>query len=118
MGEETLSGWLLSPSAVDQIEERHAGIAELRDQLDLREDLAILGEHASVGVFPEALLLRVREACTTGTKTKSREVPASWLSERIDREVEEMCGLLPNPISSTREAEKNLVLNALGEKAR
>jgi MutS domain V len=56
MGEETLAAWLLSPSAVDQIEERHAAIAELRDQLDLREDLAILGEDASVGVFPEALL--------------------------------------------------------------
>lgn len=56
MGEETLAAWLLSPSAVDQIEERHVAIAELRDQLDLREDLAILGEDASVGVFPEALL--------------------------------------------------------------
>ncbi len=56
MGEETLAGWLLSPSTVDQIGERHTGVCELRDQLDLREDLAILGEDASVGVFPEALL--------------------------------------------------------------
>jgi hypothetical protein len=56
MGEDTLAGWLLSPSAVDQIVERHAAIRELRDQLDLREDLAIFGEDASVGVFPEALL--------------------------------------------------------------
>jgi hypothetical protein len=56
MGEETLAGWLLSPSTIDQIAERHTAIAELRDQLDLREDIAILGEDASVGVFPEALL--------------------------------------------------------------
>ena len=56
MGEETLAGWLLSPSALDQICERQAAVRELRDQLDLREDLAILGEDASVGVFPEALL--------------------------------------------------------------
>ncbi len=56
MGEETLAKWLLTPSAVDQIEERHAAVRELRNQLDLREDLAILGEDASVGVFPEALL--------------------------------------------------------------
>ena len=56
MGEETIAKWLLSPSAVDQIEERHAAIDELRDQLDLREDLAILGEDAGVGVYPEALL--------------------------------------------------------------
>src|ERR1700723_3487938 len=56
MGEDTIAKWLLSPSAVDQIEERHAAIDELRDQLDLREDLGILGEDASVGVYPEALL--------------------------------------------------------------
>jgi hypothetical protein len=56
MGEETLAGWLLSPSTLDQIGERHGAVRELRDQLDLREDLAILGEDASVGVFPEGLL--------------------------------------------------------------
>lgn len=56
MGEDTLASWLLSPSAVDQIVERHAVVRELRDQIDLREDLAIFGEDASVGVFPEALL--------------------------------------------------------------
>jgi hypothetical protein len=56
MGEEALAGWLLSPSATAQIDERHAAIAELRDQLGLWEDLAILGEDASVGIFPEELL--------------------------------------------------------------
>jgi hypothetical protein len=56
VGEETLAKWLLSPSTVDQITERHGAVEELRDQLDLKEDLAILGEDASVGVFPEALL--------------------------------------------------------------
>ncbi len=56
MGEDTLAEWLLSPSPIDQIAERHAAIVELRDQLDLREDFAILGEDARVGVHPEALL--------------------------------------------------------------
>jgi hypothetical protein len=56
MGEDMLAKWLLSPSTVAQIEERHTAVDELRDQLDLREDFAILGEDASVGVFPEALL--------------------------------------------------------------
>jgi DNA mismatch repair ATPase MutS len=56
IGEEALAKWLLMPSAVGQIEERHIAVRELRDQLDLREDLAILGEDASVGVHPEALL--------------------------------------------------------------
>jgi len=56
MGEDTLAKWLLSPAVVGEIGERHAAVRELRDQLDLREDLAVLGEDASVGVQPEALL--------------------------------------------------------------
>jgi len=56
IGEETLAKWLLAPSRVDQINERHSAVRELSQQLDFREDLAILGEDASVGVYPEALL--------------------------------------------------------------
>jgi hypothetical protein len=56
MGEDTLAQWLLSPSVVEQIHERHAAVDELRDQLDLREDLAVLGEDVGVGVHPDALL--------------------------------------------------------------
>jgi hypothetical protein len=56
MGEDTLAQWLLSPSAVERIRERHAAVDELRDQIDLREDLAALGEDVGVGVHPEALL--------------------------------------------------------------
>jgi hypothetical protein len=56
MGEETLASWLLSPSSIDQIDERHTAITELRGQIDLRESLAILGEDARVSMFPGALL--------------------------------------------------------------
>lgn len=56
MGEDTLAKWLLSPSAIDQIGERHVAVRELGDQVDLREDLAVLGEDATAGVYPEALL--------------------------------------------------------------
>ncbi len=56
MGEDTLVQWLLSPSPVGQIRGRHAAVDELRDQLDLREDLAVLGEDVGVGVHPDALL--------------------------------------------------------------
>ncbi len=55
MGEDTLAQWLLSPSTLEQIRERHAAVAELRSQLDLAEELAVLGEDARVGVHPEAL---------------------------------------------------------------
>lgn len=56
MGEETLAQWLLSPSKIEQIRERHEAVRELREELDFREDLAVLGKDAEVGVHPEALL--------------------------------------------------------------
>ena len=56
MGEDTLAEWLLSPSTVERIRERQAAVDELRNQLDLREDLAVLGEDVGVGVHPDALL--------------------------------------------------------------
>ena len=55
MGEDTLAAWLLSPSPVPQLTQRHAAIAELRSRLDLREEMAILGEDIKVGIHPDAL---------------------------------------------------------------
>jgi hypothetical protein len=55
MGEDTLAAWLLSPSPVAHLIERHAAVAELRNRLDLREDIAILGEDLKVGIHPVAL---------------------------------------------------------------
>ena len=56
MGEDTLAQWLLTPSQVEDILERQAAVAELRGNLDLREDLAVLGKEAGAGVHSEALL--------------------------------------------------------------
>lgn len=56
IGEEILAGWLLAPAKVDEIRQRHAAIGELRNELDLREDLAVLGEDARVGVHPAELV--------------------------------------------------------------
>jgi hypothetical protein len=55
MGEDTLASWLLSPSPVADLKQRHAALAELRTRLDLREDVAILGEDLKVGIHAEAL---------------------------------------------------------------
>jgi hypothetical protein len=55
MGEEKLAGWLLAPSEPDVLRARHAAVDELRPLLDLREDLAVLGEDFRTGVHPEAL---------------------------------------------------------------
>jgi hypothetical protein len=56
MGEETLAKWLLAPSPAAKVRERHACVSELRDQIDLREAVAVLGEGVKVGVHPEELL--------------------------------------------------------------
>jgi hypothetical protein len=56
MGEQRLAQWLLSPAPVEVIRQRQASVTELKSLLDLREDLAVLGEHANVGVHPAALL--------------------------------------------------------------
>ncbi|HWR34444.1 MAG TPA: mismatch repair protein [Clostridia bacterium] len=56
MGEGTLANWLLSPAPLSIVRAREAAISELRDKLDLREDLAVLGENVAVGVHPEALI--------------------------------------------------------------
>jgi hypothetical protein len=56
MGEDHLAAWLLAPSPLERIRERHDAVAELRDQIDLREDLAVLGEDARVGVHPGELV--------------------------------------------------------------
>jgi hypothetical protein len=56
IGEDMLARWLLAPSPLDAIRERHASVSDLRDQLDFREDLAVIGEDAGVGIHPDALL--------------------------------------------------------------
>jgi hypothetical protein len=55
MGERTLAAWLLSPAPTSMVLQRQQSIAELRDRLDFREELAVLGETAEVGVRPEEL---------------------------------------------------------------
>src|SRR5262249_52111715 len=50
-----LADWLLTPAAQDMLLARHAAVDELRDMLDLREDLAVLGEDVRSGVHPEEL---------------------------------------------------------------
>ncbi|MFB3776247.1 MAG: mismatch repair protein [Bryobacteraceae bacterium] len=54
-GEATLARWLLSPSEPADLETRHEAVRELAPDLDLREQLAVLGEDIRVGVNPEAL---------------------------------------------------------------
>ncbi len=55
-GEEMLAGWLLAPASPDEVRKRQAAVAELRDRLDLREDLALLGDDVRSQLDPAALI--------------------------------------------------------------
>jgi hypothetical protein len=54
-GEDTLAGWLLAPAAPEDIRERQAAVEDLRQRLDLREDLALLGGDVPTGVDLDGL---------------------------------------------------------------
>ena len=54
-GEETLAHWLLHPAAPDVVHARQASVSELRPRLDLREDLALLGEGVRSGKDAQSL---------------------------------------------------------------
>jgi hypothetical protein len=54
-GEETLARWLLEPAPKDQIAERQQRVERLRDRLDLREALMLVGEDIRAGVHPDKL---------------------------------------------------------------
>jgi hypothetical protein len=55
IGEETLANWLLAPAAPEVIRARQNAIVELRPRLDLREDLALLGEGVRSGADAQTL---------------------------------------------------------------
>ena len=52
-GEGALAGWLLAPASPTEIAKRQDAIDELRNSLDLREDLAVLGEDVRAAIHPE-----------------------------------------------------------------
>ena len=62
MGEEFLARWLKSGSPVPDILERQNVIADLREKLDLREQLAMLGEDLRVRLDPASLCAWAEES--------------------------------------------------------
>jgi len=69
MGQEALAAWLLNPATPDIVRARQDAVAELAPRLDLREDLAVLGENACAGV-------RAEELCAWGERKPLLE--PSW----------------------------------------
>jgi hypothetical protein len=54
-GEDTLAKWLLTPASSEEAAERQQAILELRGRLDLREDLAVLGDALRSNTDPDAI---------------------------------------------------------------
>src|SRR5215469_18601928 len=55
IGDEMLAGWLLRPATVEAARARQDAVKELRPKLDLREDIAVLGEDVKARLHPDAL---------------------------------------------------------------
>jgi hypothetical protein len=66
MGENRLAKWLLHPSPIDTIRERQKFIVELREKLDLREGIAVVGEDLRVRLDPESVVQWCEEQTTLG----------------------------------------------------
>lgn len=69
-GEHTLASWLLSPATLDEIADRQEAVIELRDRLDLREDLARLGAGLRAQIEPDVLV---------NWATREQELPTGWV---------------------------------------
>jgi MutS-like protein len=54
-GEDTLAKWLLAPASTTAALERQQAIQELRGRLDLREELAVLGDALRSNADPDAI---------------------------------------------------------------
>jgi hypothetical protein len=52
IGEDRLAQWLKAPATPEVVRARHAAVDELRERVDLREELAIVAEEARSGVDP------------------------------------------------------------------
>ena len=54
-GDRMLAEWLLAPSAPEIVRARQAAVAELRGRLDLREDIALMGEDIRTAIDDQAM---------------------------------------------------------------
>jgi hypothetical protein len=52
-GEQVLANWLMSPASLDEVSKRQQAVDELRNNIDLREDIAVLGDDVRATIRPE-----------------------------------------------------------------
>ena len=54
-GDRMLAEWLLAPATPEIVRARQAAVAELRERLDLREDIALMGEDIRTAIDDQAM---------------------------------------------------------------
>jgi hypothetical protein len=63
MGEQTLARWLLSPASLPEVLGRQQALKELRDRLDLREEIFLIGAGDRTGVHSRTLRQWAESRC-------------------------------------------------------
>ncbi|MBK6918102.1 MAG: DNA mismatch repair protein MutS [Deltaproteobacteria bacterium] len=79
-GERTLADWLLQAATPERVSARHAAVEELRERLELREQLAIAGADVQAGLDPEALARWGTQAPASSPAAGRRARVLSWLA--------------------------------------
>ena len=67
-GEQHLADWLRAPADAPTVRARQQAVAEMRPRLDLREELAVLGEQTRGAIQPESLAAWGRQPITLFTR--------------------------------------------------
>ena len=75
IGQETLAAWLLSPATIGIIRGRQDAIRDLGERIDLREDMALLGDAARIGVHGEKLIEWAEASNLLGARWFRRVAP-------------------------------------------
>ena len=75
-GEAALAGWLLRPAPPQEVAARQVAVVELRDRLDFREDLALLGDDVRTDVRADTL-------AEWGTSPRQSVAPAARVAVLI-----------------------------------
>ncbi len=78
-GERMLADWLAAPATLAELRVRHGAIAELQDNLALREDLGLLGHALQSSVDVERLLTWAERPTTLDERAIRRMRAFAWV---------------------------------------
>lgn len=75
-GEGRLAAWLLAPAPPEVVALRQEAVRELAGRIDLREEMAVIGEHLGAGLEPEALVRWAGEPASLASSWARFAAPA------------------------------------------